>query len=184
MRHPPPPFNFFHHLTSSSAARHRWPLLSHHPPPTTCALHFVRLFVSASCALSLPSAAHSRDIVHLEIPSFPGGRSHLPPTLRLPFCRPAVASPPWLVVASPPPVMPLPTIHQRFCLLFAASPHQPAPCIISMHHYRTTPASIAPGRQFFKCFNFVSLNNGTSARHIGRIAPNQDVHSLPTVCRG
>jgi len=141
--------------------------------------------VSASRALSLPPAAHSRRIVHLGNPLLPPAAALIcRPLSACRCCPPAVASPPWLVDASPPPVMPLPTIHQRFRLLFAASPHPPAPHIISMHDYRTTPAFIAPGHQFFKCFNFVSLKNGTSARHIGRIAPNQDVRSLPTVCRG
>jgi hypothetical protein len=54
-------------------------------------------------------------------PPSPGGRSHLPPALvACSCCPPAVVScPPWLVVTSPPPVMPLPPIHQRFCLLLA-----------------------------------------------------------------
>ena len=83
-----------------------------------------------------------------------------------------------------------PLVRRRLCLSLhyhshcAAAPHPPALHIISMHHYRATPASIATGRRYFKCFNFVLCKNGTGARHRGRIAPNRDVRSLPTVCRG
>ncbi len=56
-------------------------------------------------------------------PPSPGSRSHLPPALiACSCCPPAVASrPPWLVVASPASVMPLPSIHQHFCLLLAGA---------------------------------------------------------------
>ena len=40
---------------------------------------------------------------------------------------------PWLIVTSPPPVMPLPPIHQRFCLLLAGA-----------FASRCTPILIAP----------------------------------------
>ena len=98
-------------LVTSSAAHH---LHSRRP--------FVRVFllctVSASCRPPLSSHHSPR-----QSPSSPGGRSHLPPALvACRCCPPAVASrPPWLVVASPPPVMPLPPIHQRFSIMFAGA---------------------------------------------------------------
>jgi hypothetical protein len=114
----PPPFNFFRCLTSSSAARHCWPLSSHHrrPPPALVTLSVRPYLPLVHCLCLLPPTLE-------QSPPSPGGHSHLPPTLvACSCCLPAVTSrPPWLVVASPPPVMLLPPIHQRFRLLLAGA---------------------------------------------------------------